>query len=434
MHGLLPRTNEDCKGMKTAPQTFSTSMMIKPALASIAALFLASCANKDQPQWLMPTPVLYLDGRVDPFAHLPPSERGTKVDVFYTTNRQPASDHYSNNLDDRLRYGRASMVLGENDDTWSSLVDASTTHPRKRPMPVRLDTSSETGDDTNEAAIKAWAADVDQSLRRTATRDIVIYVHGAKVGFHHSCAFTAELDHFSGRDFTPVAFDWPTHQDIFSYIDRVDLDHARRSSSQLAETIRILADRTSVRRIHIVSWSAGARVHSRALAELAEGGVTHARKRYRLGVQTFAAGDVPVEDFLERLPAIHGLGDRVLVYMSDADGPLKWAARLMGGGRRLGLAPGTLNETELAALKSMPRLEVIDVSYGKQRRGFDITGHRYWFQHPWANSDLVLALRTGAAAPARGLLPAPAPGVWYFGDHYPQRIGPAARQLTGGKW
>lgn len=382
----------------------------------------------------MPTPVMYLDGKVHPFAHLPTAEKRTDLRVFYTTNRKPEGDHYGNEVNSVLRFGTATIALGEETDSWETLVDASTEHPRPRPMPVRLVKSEELGTDEDEAVIRRWASEVDRAVRRTATRDVVIYVHGAKVGFLHACSFAAEVDHFAGRDFTPVAFDWPTHQEIFSYVDGVDVDHARRSSSRLAETIRVLADRTSAERIHIVSWSAGARVHSRALEELSQGDLRRARARYRLGVMAFTASDVPVSDFIGRLPAIHGLSDQVLVYMSDGDGALKWSARLMGGGRRLGFEPEKLSPEEIEALRAAPRLEVVDTSYEKQKRGFDITGHRYWFQHPWVNSDLILALRTGATAGQRGLSPAPLKGVWYFGKEYPERISGHAHRLTGGSW
>lgn len=403
-----------------------------PPLA--VAVVLSSCSSGPKPQWLMPTPVMYLDGKVDAFADLPASEKRTDVEVFYSTNRRPRGDHYGNRLDSVLRFGKATIGIGEETDRWETLAEASTTHPRPRPMPLRLAGYDEFGTDEDPAVMRRWAAGVDRAVRRTETRDVVIYVHGAKVDFLHSCAFAAELDHFAGRDFTPIAFDWPTHQEIFSYVDGVDADHARRSATRLAETIRLLADHSSAKRIHIVSWSAGARVHSRALAELGQGNLRTARKRYRLGVMAFAAGDVPVKDFLERLPAVHGLSDHVLVYMSDADGALKWSARLMGGGRRLGFAPESLTEEEAAALRAMPRLEAIDTSLGKQRRGFDITGHRYWFKHPWVNSDLILALRTGAPAAKRGLSRSSVGGVWAFPKEYPERIGGAAHRLTGGSW
>ena len=42
-----------------------------------------------------------------------------------------------------------------------------------------------------------------------------------------------------------------------------------------------------------------------------------------------------------------------------------------------------------AARMAADRLEVVDVSRGWEGRGFDITGHRYWFDHPWARTVLV---------------------------------------------
>lgn len=74
----------------------------------------------------------------------------------------------------------------------------------------------------------------------------------------------------------------------------------------------------------------------------------------------FAAGDVPEQEFLARLPAIHGLSDHVIVYISDDDSALRWASRLMGGGRRLGLAPANLSDVEKQALRQMPGLGVVD--------------------------------------------------------------------------
>lgn len=408
--------------------------VLSTLVGGLLVIHLASCGGAPKPQWLMPTPVVYLDGQVRPFEHLSLGDRRTASEVFYSTNRNPTGDHYGNDVGGVLRLGVARMEIGDPGDDWEALVRVSTTHPRPKPMPVRLVKHVELADDRHEDLLAHWASRVDRALRKTETRELIIYVHGAKVGFQHSCAFAAELSHFAGRDFTPVAFDWPTHQEIFSYVDRVDLDHARRSTSRLAETIRILADRTSARRIHVVSWSAGARVLSRALAEMAGGDAARERKRYRLGEVVFAASDVPREEFLARLPAIHGLSDRVLVYMSDDDGALRWAPRLMGGGQRLGLEPKKVSDEEREVLRRMSRLEVVDSSYGKTFRGFDITGHRYWFQHPWVNSDLILALRTGAGAKERGLEPAPLERVWYFDHDYAETISGVGRNLTDGQW
>jgi hypothetical protein len=101
----------------------------------------------------------------------------------------------------------------------------------------------------------------------------------------------------------------------------------------------------------------------------------------------------------------------------------------MGGGRRLGLEPAKPDDRELMILRTHPRLEVVDSSFGKNLRGFDISGHRYWYQHPWISSDLMLALRTGATPQQRGLSKAPAPQVFYFAPDYAGRIGGIAKEL-----
>jgi esterase/lipase superfamily enzyme len=399
------------------------------------AVLLPSCSHRPVAQFLMPTPELYRDGRVKPFDHLPAADRSTDLEVFYATNRSPMGDSYGPGLDHTLRFGVATMRFGGKDETWRSLEQASTTHPRRHPIGLELEKHREISTDEDPQALKRWACEIDRSLGRMDPPDIVMYVHGARVGFLHSCAFAAELGHFSGRDLTAVAFDWPAHWEVFSYLTRVDLRHAEKSAPRLAEMIRVLADETKVRRIHVVSWSAGARVLTAAMGQLAAG-TDHAtaRRRYRLGHLIYAASDVPEREFLRHLPAIHGLSDRVIVYLSDDDGALRWASRLMGGGRRLGLAPETLSPQEKLALEHMPRLEVVDTSYDKSQRGFDITGHRYWFQHPWVNSDVVLAIRTDAPAARRGLRAAPQKGVFYFGGDYADQIGKVGRKLTGGEW
>lgn len=417
----------------------SPNRILRHAALALAATFpillFASCSRHANPQFLMPTPELYRDGKVRPFTHLPVQDRTTGLQVFYATNRNPVPGGYGSALEESLKFGVAKMHFGSPQETWKSLEAASTTHPRTGPIEIELQEHQEISSDADPRGLKKWARGINRSLSRMDPPDIVMYLHGARVGFLHSCAFAAELDHFSGRDLTAVAFDWPTHNEIYSYLDRVDLHHARKSAPRLAEMIRVLSSETKVRRIHIVSWSAGARVLSRAMVDLAAGqDLATARSKYRLGHLIFAASDVPEKDFLERLPAIHGLSDRVIVYVSDDDSALRWASRLMGGGRRLGLAPATLTEQERQTLSRSPRLEVIDTSYDKSERGFDITGHRYWFQHPWVNSDVILAIRTTAPAAQRGLKPAPQKGIWYFDASYPKQIGTVGQRLTGSQW
>ena len=405
------------------------------ALVFVMGLFsLVSCVPKPKPQWLMPAPQIYQKGGVNPFGGLAQKQKGTKLPVYYATNRNPAGKYYGSSVGPRLRFGVADVAIGNEAENWDSLVTASREATRATPLPLRLLRFDEFGTHDQETHAPEWLRKVGETVRQSQSKDVLVYVHGAKVEFFHSCAFAAEVAHFTGREITPVAFDWPTHPEIFSYITRIDINHGIRSAEQLAELVRVLSTESSIRRIHLVSWSAGARVLSRAMVKLGGDKPHSLRSRYRIGTAVFAASDVPERIFLERLPAIHALSDRVLVYLSDRDSALKWSRRLLGGGRRLGIEPISPTEEELTALRKHPRLEVVDTSYGRIERGFDITGHRYWYQHPWVSSDLMVTLRTNADPTKRGLHAAPIQGVWYFAPDYGDRIGGIARKLTGGKW
>lgn len=401
---------------------------------AIGLLLMASCTPNPKPQWLMPTPQIYQMGGVKPFIHLTEAEKTTTLPVFYATNRQRTTHYYGAGVAPVLKFGVAKVGIGSDLDDWTSLDQASSTPSRAAPLPLRLLGFDEHGEASSAIDTTSWLGKLDQAARNTDSKDVMIYVHGAKVEFFHSCAFAAEFAHFSGREITPVAFDWPTHTEIFSYIARIDIKHGIQSADRLAELVRMISSHTNVRRIHLVSWSAGARVLSRAMLKLGSDSSTSLRSRYRIGTTVFAASDVPESDFIARLPAIHSLSDRVLVYLSDDDKALKWSDMIMGGGRRLGVEPRMPTADEIALMKHYPRLQVIDSSYGKADRGFDITGHRYWYQHPWLSSDLILTLRTGADPAKRGLQPIRDTGAWYFPPDYGRKIGRNARNLTGGEW
>jgi esterase/lipase superfamily enzyme len=403
-------------------------------LRAIASLLLVMalpcCKTGPKPQWLMPTPQIYQDGGINPFTKLSAKKRNTVMPVYFATNRGHNKRYFSSKEAPELSYGVAHVGIGEEQTGWPQLVSASTDSERPFPLPLRLVDSPQGLPSKANKNPSGWLKHLDQSTRNTRSRDVVIYVHGAKVEFFHSCAFAAELAHFSGRDLTPVAFDWPTHPEVYSYLLRIDLNHGIHSATRLADLIRLVAADTETRRIHLVSWSAGARVLSRAMVHLAEGDAEKVRERYRIGSCVFAAGDVPEKAFIERLPAIHGLSDRVTIYQSDEDGALAWSARLMGGGRRLGVAMEAPTTEEIGMLQDYPRLQLIDCSWEKEKRGFDITGHRYWYQHPWVSSDLMLTLLSSASPVQRGLTPGSTRGVYYFAPSYGDGIGSIARKLA----
>jgi hypothetical protein len=91
----------------------------------------------------MPTPVMYVDSSIDPFAHLPDQLKKPRSTVFYATNRAPASPDseqaYSNSLTPRLRFGRAIVRMGEPDIDWQTLSRLSLTSEDRPPVSISLE-------------------------------------------------------------------------------------------------------------------------------------------------------------------------------------------------------------------------------------------------------------------------------------------------------
>jgi len=406
---------------------------------------LSSCAVYIEP--LMPTPILYEVNQFSPLDGIPPEEQWTLRRVYYATTRAREKDlqkiNYTNTESQEVSFGMSLIGFGNDNMTWDDLSLASRTTARKSVVPLSIAGIMEGGKyryDANgpladKKGATSWLmSNLKASIEASRDKDILIYVHGAKVNFYNASVFAAQLDHFMGRDMTSVAFSWPTRQNIFAYVLGDDKDRAYRSAPALASVIELLAEKTDARRIHILTWSAGGRLVTKALAQLynKHPNETHdqLQKRYRLGVVYFAAADVPKDEFVDALPAINDLAQRIVVTGSSHDGALESAQTFMRGSTRIGQSSVQPSEEQKETVFSAHRLEYIDLSKGHQARGFDITGHRYWFNHPWASSDVLLAIRTDLDPAERGLEQGETPLEWWMPDDYPERLKSLGKMST----
>jgi esterase/lipase superfamily enzyme len=408
--------------------------------SKLIALFIVTmvgCGVQLEP--LMPTPILYTEGGLDPLEHIPESERWTPRRVYFATVRKRDQNlqqiNYTNTPSDQISFGLVLIGFGGPGMTWADLREASTHADRSAPVDLSIAGILEAGHvdrattvmDAASPDVGGWfLEDLNDAIAESRDKDVLIYVHGAKVNFYNACAFAAQLDHFMGRDMTSVAFSWPSRQNIFAYAFGTDRQRAEDSGLTLATVIELLAEHTEARRIHIICWSAGARVLTQAFLTLRERhpdeSMNQLRDRLRIGTAYFAAGDIERSAFIEALPSIHGLSDRTIVTVTSHDEALINAKFFMGGGQRLGQVGGELTEMERYTLEVMDRLEVIDVSGGWEDRGFDITGHRYWFGHPWASSDVVMSVRSDMTPAERCLVQGEYPILWLMPTDYPQRL------------
>jgi esterase/lipase superfamily enzyme len=408
-------------------------------LPSILLALLVTACSSVMVQPLMPTPVLFSELGFSPLDHIPEKERWTPRRVYYATTRVRESDlqriDYTNAESDQVSLGMSLIGFGGPQLSWSDLSDYSRQEERSDVVdlsiaglvevgPFQPSTATTPASD-NTGALAWMVANINASIESARDEDLLIYVHGAKVNFYNANAFAAQLDHFMGRDMTSLAFSWPTRQNILAYGSGSDVKRAYRAAQSLTSLLEELGRDSVARRIHIVCWSAGGRVVTAALKELYDRHADDAgdiRERFRLGTVYYAAADVPAAEFVDALPAINALSSRIVVTVSSKDSALEMAKATMGGGARLGQRNTDLGEDDLQVVESADRLEVVDVSRDWEGRGFDITGHRYWFDHPWASTDVVLAVRSDFRPEERGLAATQHKMLWAIPADYPERL------------
>jgi esterase/lipase superfamily enzyme len=436
---------------QTSPATQPQSIIqLTVFCLTIPLLLLLNGCSKPQ-LLLMPTPVIYTDAEVDPFRHLQRDQQSTRTEIFYATNRTPEfTKHgleYGNSIDSTLHLGTASVQMGFPETTWSDLYKDSLTRERPTPLPVNVeetlrDATIDVSAISSHIVLNTeeinYFEKINATLDQANDKEIMVYVHGTKVDFANSAILTAEVDHFAGRDFVGIAFAWPSHQDILHYLFRTDVQRANASSTPLKELLILLAKYTTADQINILSYSAGGKVTSKALFELRQEYPNLTKKelkeKLRIGSVVFAAADIDVDIFLERITDISEVAEQVVLTISDSDNALQAAKKYMGGNFRAGSFEAEDIEEKFIEEHMLANVEIIDVSIGQESRGFDIVGHHYWYRHPWMSSDIIFLMRTDLGARRRALRATEHKNVWYLPDDYPEKIKAAAKTELDGQW
>ncbi len=417
-----------------------------------ALLTLSACSVP--PEALVATPLVYQKGfepGPSPHAYEP------SIEVFFATTREPNPQGeelpYGNEPSRTIRVGRTRVVLG--DESWDhERVKRATLDIEREEVPefllVETWTHGEIGsfheELRDEQGRPAWtvgdaagehAAALREAVAGSADRSLLVFVDGTKGNFYRANALAAEAHHLLGRAMPVLTFSWPSHQNIYSYVWGSDERRADEAGLTFAAIMDWAAEHSGAERIHVLSYSAGGRVASIGLAELRQRHIDLSgpalRNRLPLGVALFAAADEPIDRFLTEAPDIHEIVERLVVTISQRDQALILSRLLRGEGQRLGNERWNgPSEAEMQLLRDYPHVEFVDVSYGRESRGFKIKGHHYWYRQPWVVSDVIMALRTGQPGDERGLIEEVHPHVYGFTAEYPERLRAAAkRHLVG---
>ena len=200
----------------------------------------------------------------------------------------------------------------------------------------------------------AFARVVSEALAATASRSLLVFVHGYNVAFDDAAVRAAQIAVDADLDAAVLIFDWPSAAAMSSYVR--DQQAARNAGFHFARFLRWLPALVDADRILLVAHSMGSEVVARAITVMGDSVplLAHA---------VFAAPDVDVRFFSrEVLPRLAGRAGRVTLYASNEDEALR-ASKALNGVWRLGLAGDSL-----VVLKDMDTIDATRV------RG-DFLGH-----------------------------------------------------------
>ena len=418
-----------------------TRNLIKGLILLVCTLMLPGCSS---PVRLMPTPLKFTTGYVDPFANGTNGE-SSFISLFYATNRavliESRQPVYTIFPSDTLRLGVAQVRIGDGQLDWDRITALSTSDvERGRPI-LTLERLEEQAafDIQNDAApdaqTLAFFAEINRALAASPQKDLIVYVHGFNNAVWRGTAQAAQFHHFTGRQAVVLAFLWPSAGSLLSYA--TDVRVARASVPAFAKLVNALLAHTDAEHINILAFSAGARIASEGLAVLARprpgespGDV---QARLRVGQVYFAAPDEDVDRFVADLATYIPLTRRVTLSANMNDRALRLAARHQGIARAGRPTRDVLSSEQWRFVTSAAdrmNFDIINID-SREIPGLHRRAHGFWYGNSWVSSDVLMQFLWHKPPQERGLEPhMTSEGLrfWAFPPDYEARVRELLRQ------
>lgn len=385
-----------------------------PRLSVLVATCLLGlgCSQK-----LMPTPNMYLNSDVNPFADVPAPLQTSDIDVLFVTDRAETKDKngktdFTHGRSRSLAFGSYIVGVGKN-VSWPDLVADSRTQKRKNSLNLyrkeirvlgRLDETPTpmimvNGVPTEDPAAKEnrehlrdeFCTEISRRLALTPSKkEVAVFIHGFNNSIDDAAFTIGEVWHFAGRVGIPIAYTWPAGK---SYA--ADYESCQFTIFHLKQFLRGLASCPGVEKIHIVAHSRGTDVTTTALRELNieyKSAGKNSGAELKLGNLVLCAADLDIDVVGQRIGAerLHLMAERTTVYTSQSDRALGAAANLIfKSSDRLGhINAADLTPQQRKSLSMFPQLQIIDAQVKS-----DMIGHAYFHTNPAVSSDLILVLR-----------------------------------------
>jgi len=377
----------------------------------------------------MPTPDIYALGIKQPFADSLPAELKTvDVNILYATDRVPAPREdgrldYGMGRDHTLAIGEAVVNIG-GDTSWEKLATDARTGVRSNTLIMGIDAVTERargpkgsivyyGPDGNlvataegEQKLEAMSSTMQDMIRARLSaaprNEILLFVHGVSNSFDDALYATAELWHYLGREFVPVAYSWPAGRGGLLRGYTYDRESSEFTVFHFKRFLEWLAELPEVEGIHIIAHSRGTDVVFTAIRELtieARGRGEKPQARFKLRNVVIAAPDINLEVALQRTEreGTRWAAERWTTYTSSRDKAIGMSEWLFVGGR-FGKA-GYDNIDHVARMWAENFAHVDSVSRDSliqyEGKFGGAHGHDYFRTNPAVASDLVLTVRYG---------------------------------------
>ena len=227
--------------------------------------------------------------------------------------------------------------------------------------------------------------------------NVVLYIHGYNIDFEKGCRRSAIFQRALGLGNRLILFSWPADGKMMKYTwDEADLEW---SVPHLVRYFEEAGKKAGNGKLDVVAHSLGSRGVLQALVRMAY----RERVAPLLNELIFIAPDIDADVFRQELPLLQKMANRITVYASENDKPLKLSHEVHGY-PRLGEAGDYLTVIE--------GVETIDISSISNR---NYSGHLYHLFNPEVIEDLTRLLHSGEPASRRpGLQSSNRSGLQYW--------------------
>jgi len=427
------------------------------ALSLVLVLLVAGCASTPVDQVdLMPAPDVYGDGLINPLPESNPWDKLPYQGLLYATDRAPATPedrekYYLNDRGQIVRVGVARIRLAEKKLEWEVARKVSMLKSRDGKFPVTVNGIDEWGILANTVpywadinlmsdgnpppdATDRFAKVINAKLNLSDKKDIYIYVHGFKVVYENPVLVSAELWHFLGYSGVFIAYAWPSTPSNLAYIK--DSDTSAGFARNFRLMLEFLAVRTEVENIHVIGYSNGTRLVTRAMEQLALINIGKSTedlyRRYRIANVILVGSDLDRGVFGSYVAdGLLNVSKHLSIYMSNYDKALgisQFLTRRQRLGQMFGGRGGELTPAGRAALiKYRDQISLINVSDAEGAKVGN--GHGYFRSSPWASSDVLMTLYYGLKPKQRGLIEQEDMPVYSFPPDYITRLWDAIKDV-----